>query len=275
MWYNILTVYGRNDMGKHNDLDPKKWKEYNDVLTDSLWIIDKRDNSGAHTGKYHGNFVPQIPHQLMTRYTKKGDWVLDTFMGSGTTLIEAQRMGRNSVGIELQKDVADEADERIHTEPDNGVKAIVKVGDSRYIDYNQIMKDENIDKFNFVIYHPPYSDIIKFSDDENDLSNTKDLNDFKEQMRKVITNADSVLADDGYCAIVISDMYKNGAVIPLGFECMNLFIEKGYVMKGIIVKNFGDTKGKSNQAALWRYRAIANDFYIFKHEYVFVFKKNK
>ena len=30
-------------MSKYNDLDMKKWKEYDDILTDSLWIFDKRD----------------------------------------------------------------------------------------------------------------------------------------------------------------------------------------------------------------------------------------
>ena len=35
------------------------------------------------------------------------------------------------------------------------------------------------------------------------------------------------------------------------------------------------TKGKSNQKAIWRYRALASDFYLFKHEYIFIFKKVK
>jgi DNA modification methylase len=103
-------------MAKYNDIDMSNWNDYTEIETDSLWIIDKRDNSGAHSGHYHGNFVPQIPFQLLSRYTKKGDWVLDPFMGSGTTLIEAQRMGRNSIGIEIQEDVAKEATARIGTE---------------------------------------------------------------------------------------------------------------------------------------------------------------
>ena len=100
-------------MPKFNDLDLKNWKEYEDIFTDTLWIIEKRDNSGVHTSKYHGNFIPQIPNQLFRRYTKKGDWVLDPFLGSGTSIIEAQRLGRNSIGIELQEDVLKEAYERI------------------------------------------------------------------------------------------------------------------------------------------------------------------
>ena len=44
-------------MGKINDLDMSKWQELTDVWTDSLWIIPNRDNSGAHRGHYHVNFV--------------------------------------------------------------------------------------------------------------------------------------------------------------------------------------------------------------------------
>lgn len=113
-------------MARYNDLDPKYWKEYTDINTDSLWIIDKRDNSGVHSPDYHGNFVPQIPHQLFTRYTKKGDWILDPFMGGGTSLIEAQRMGRNSIGIELQPDIARNSETLINIEHnDNCITKVI------------------------------------------------------------------------------------------------------------------------------------------------------
>ena len=54
-------------MAKYNDIDMQNWRDYPEILTDSLWLIDRRDNSGAHTADYHGNFIPQIPHQLFIR----------------------------------------------------------------------------------------------------------------------------------------------------------------------------------------------------------------
>lgn len=260
-------------MGKINDFDMSKWKELTNVWTDSLWIIPQRDNSGAHDGHYHGNFVPQIPHQLLIRYTKAGDFVLDPFAGSGTTLIEAQRMGRNSIGIELQPSVAAEAINRIHSESKDGIVADTFVDDSRVFDTRRILDTYKIDNVQFIIYHPPYWDIIKFSEDENDLSNSETLNEFIDNFRQVVRNTSAILEKGRYCAVVIGDKYANSQLVPLGFYCMQAMQQEGLTLKATIVKNFEETKGKANQKALWRQRALQNGLYLFKHEYIFVFKK--
>lgn len=91
-------------MGKFNDIDLENWRE-SDVNTDSLWLIGERAKSGKHKNVYHGNFIPQIPYQLLSRYTKKGDVVFEPFMGSGTTLFECEELGRRYIGLDINPEM--------------------------------------------------------------------------------------------------------------------------------------------------------------------------
>lgn len=273
----LLKGIQQSKNGKNNDMDFNRWKEYDEIITDSLWVLEKRDNNGAHLASFWGNFVPQIPHQLMLRYTKKGDWVLDTFVGSGTTLIECRRLGRNGIGIELNPKVAEEARKIISKESsENGAQTEIVVGDSRSVNIGNILASFGIQKVQLLIMHPPYHDIIKFSEDEKDLSNAKSEDTFYEMFDEVVDNASPFLEEGAYLGLVIGDKYARGVWVPLGFRCMNRIMEReegDFILKSVIVKNFDETRGKRNQKELWRYRALVGGFYVFKHEYIFLFQK--
>jgi DNA modification methylase len=261
--------------GKINDLNLNRWKEYEDILTDSLWVLKKRDRSGGHKASYWGNFIPQIPNQLLRRYTKKNEWVLDPFLGSGTTLIECKRLGRNGIGIELIKSISESAKQIVDEEETSDKKIITEIinADSSELDYKAELKRIGIKSVQFLIMHPPYWDIINFSDDKKDLSNAETQDDFLKLFGKIIDKTYPLLDKGRYFALVIGDKYSGGEWIPLGFYTMQEVLKRGYKLKSIIVKNFDETKGKMNQKELWRYRALVGGFYIFKHEYIFLFKK--
>src|SRR5512136_114823 len=90
-----------------SDIDLSCSRDYSHVLTDSLWLFANRASGDGHQLDYHGNYIPQLATQILTRYSKKDDIVLDLFLGSGTTAIEAARLERRCIGVEIKPDLVE------------------------------------------------------------------------------------------------------------------------------------------------------------------------
>lgn len=265
----------------YSDIDLTRWKDYPDIETGSLWLFTKRDKGESHAGDYHGNFIPQLPQQLLRRYTKPGDVVVDLFLGMGTTLIECRRLGRHGLGVELLEPVAQAAEARINaTQNPHDIMTQVLVGDSGAAATGDRLREalarHGRTHADLVMLHPPYSDIIQFSGGQvaEDLSSVKNDAEFLERFRPVIRQAFQLLAPGRFCGLVIGDKYADGQWVPLGFQSMQLAQQEGFRLKSIVVKDInGNEKGKGKNGNLWRYRALAQGYYVFKHEYVFIFQR--
>lgn len=268
---------------KINDLDMSKWRDYDDLISDSLWIINSRDNSGVHTSSYHGNFIPQIPSQLIRRFTRSGGVVLDAFLGSGTTLIEAQRLNRYGIGVELLPEMAKFSNDLLELErnSDSSLRQQVILGDSKASEIQMKIKValSNIGKdwVDLILLHPPYDNIVKFSNHPADLSNMPTTIDFIEAFGEVVSNIECFLNKSGHIALVIGDKYIKSEWIPLGFMLMEEVKRRApnLILKSVVVKNMSGNRGKRNQEQLWRFRSLNGGFYVFKHEYIFLFKRIK
>jgi len=261
----------------YNDINLKKWKEYPHILTDTLWEFKSRDKEHGHSYDYHGNYIPQLATQLYERFTKKNDIVLDMFFGSGTSGIEAINMDRRCIGVELKDELVDYVSQKFDAKQLVTDVNII-CGDSASSEITDKIQ-ARLDvmgrkKAQFLVLHPPYDDIIKFSDRKEDLSNCQSTEDSYELFENVARNGYEMLEKGRHAALIIGDKYANGELIPLGFGCMERMQRCGFMLKSIIVKNIeGNEKAKGKQANLWRYRALYGGFYIFKHEYVMIFQK--
>jgi 16S rRNA G966 N2-methylase RsmD len=262
----------------YSDIDVSRWRDYPEVETDSLWMFDSRDRRNGHQLDYHGNCVPQILTQLLTRYTRQEEIILDLFLGSGTSAIEAVNLGRRAIGVELKPEMAAYVREKLDEQGKSSQVEIIN-GDSSNADWTgrairRALKQLDAEQAQFLFLHPPYADIIRFSESENDLSNAASTEAFLDQFEQVCRLGFEMLEPGRFAGLVIGDKYAGGELVPLGFQCMERVNRAGFKTKSIIVKNIsGNEKAKGRMNNLWRYRALVGGFYIFKHEYVMLFQK--
>ncbi len=242
-----------------------KWEpEDFELEMTSHWSFPKRGDWATHDAKWRGNWSPYIPRNIILRYSQEGDLVLDQFAGGGTTLVEAKLLNRNIIGVDVNDVALERCREKIDFEHDgaNGEVHLHK-GDARKLDF---IEDESID---LICTHPPYADIIQYSEDiENDLSHLS-IKAFLPQIHRVAEEAYRVLKKDKFCAVLMGDTRKNGMVQPLAFETMTMFRLAGFKLKEIIIKE----QHNCQATGYWKTNSVKYNFLLLAHEYLFVFKK--
>lgn len=241
-----------------------RWEPENfELEMNSVWSFPQRGNWATHDAKWRGNWSPYIPRNIILRYSKEGDTILDQFAGGGTTLVEAKLLNRNIIGVDVNDIALKRCTEKCDFERENMGLVSIKKGDARNLDF---IDNESID---LICTHPPYANIIQYSEDiEQDISRLKPKEFFIE-MEKVASESYRVLKENKFCAILIGDTRKNGHVQPMGFEVMKIFENQGFKLKEIIIKQQHNCRA----TGFWKTNSIKYNFLLLAHEYLFIFKK--
>lgn len=242
-----------------------KWKPDDfELEMTTHWSFPKRGDWATHDAKWRGNWSPYIPRNIILRYSKEGDLVLDQFVGGGTTLVEAKLLNRNIIGVDVNDTALIRCREKIDFEYDsaNG-KVYIYKGDARNLDF---IENDSID---LICTHPPYANIIKYSEDiDEDLSQLKVI-DFIEEMRKVAKESYRVLKKEKFCAVLMGDTRQKGHMIPMSFDVMKVFQDAGFKLKELIIKEQHNCRA----TGYWKTNSMKYNFLLIAHEYLFVFRK--
>jgi len=239
-------------------------KEFDQECT-TVWSFRRRGNWATHKSKYRGNWAPEVVRNLLVRYSKEGDYILDPMIGGGTTAIECKLLNRNLLALDINPNALEITNKALDFEAPYSPKIKVELNDSRKL---PMLKDESID---FILNHPPYADIIKYSDKQiaEDLSNIHDIDEFAEEMEKVAKEFYRVLKPNKYCAILIGDTRRNKMYQPMAFKVMERFLKVGFVLKEDIIKHQHNCKA----TGFWVNKSKDYNFLLIMHEHLFVFEK--
>lgn len=234
-----------------------------ELETNTVWSFPDRGKWATHDAKYRGNWSPYIPRNLILRYSQEGDTVLDQFVGGGTTLVEAKLTNRNAIGIDINPNAVELTKRKLNFDFACNSTIDVYQGDARNL---ASIADNSID---LICTHPPYADIIQYSDDiDGDLSRLR-IKPFLSEMGKVADECYRVLKKDKYCAVLMGDTRKNGMVQSLAFNTMRVFEQAGFKTKEIIIKEQHNCKA----TGYWKTNSLKYNFLLLAHEYLFVMKK--
>ena len=249
----------------------KSWEPTDFRLENTtVWSFKQRGSWATHDGRYRGNWSPYIPRNLILRYTKPGDLVLDPFVGGGTTAVEAKLLGRrciardiNPASVELTLRNLRFNLPRTLFEESPIYEPEVSVGDARHLEG---IADNSVD---LICAHPPYAGIISYTSGvEGDLSQL-DAQGFLREMRQVASECYRVLKPGSKCAVLIGDARQRKHVIPIGFHTMGVFLEAGFHLKELVIKR----QHNCRTTGFWANRSLEHNFLLLAHEYLPVFEK--
>lgn len=221
------------------------------LQTTTVWDYPSQNYGKWEQGDtdYPGATPSYIIWNLLQRYTRPKDLVVDPMAGSGTTVDVARSLKRKALGYDI-----------------NTQRKDVFNVDARDLP----LKDEKAD---FVFIDPPYSDHLTYSGKKECIG---ELNaneaDYYIEMEKVIKEINRILKPERYMALYVCDSYEKGKpFMPIGFRLFSI-LEQYFIPVDIISVVRNNTSLKRNH---WHTAAIEHNYFLRGFNYLFIMYKEK
>lgn len=218
-----------NAKNKLNDLTGKEWIKFS-----KSWFVHRPPRRKEDELLHPAKFPETLIEGFISFFTKEGEWVLDPFMGSGSTMLSAGNLKRNAVGIELSRDYFNSTKRRIKR--NNYSSTLLPIlGSSAKL--NELIKSKLRKDilFDYVITSPPYWNQLernslrqkvrtekglstKYSENKDDLGNEKDYGLFIAKQAEIFDNVFDATKLNGYLTVITNNVYFNGKLFPLAFD---------------------------------------------------------
>ena len=227
-----------NFCNKLNELTGKEWIKFS-----KSWFIHRparRNNEEIlHPAKYPESLV----EEFIKFFTKKNAWVLDPFLGTGSTLLAAGSLKRNGIGIELNKNYYEIASRRIGKQ-DFG--KTVKSINGNSSNLRDLLKVNGFPrrKFDYTITSPPYWNQLernsirqnkrdlngldtKYSNSAEDIGNIESYDEFLELQAKIFDQVFEVAKNKSYLTIITNNIYHKSKLYPLAYDTAISLTKRG------------------------------------------------
>lgn len=246
---------------------------WNSVWEFSDFNFDKPPYNVFRMPKYEehqASFNPFLVEQLIYRYSSEDDTVLDLMSGTGTTLIVSRLMKRHSVGVDISKEYVELTKKRACYEKIGEEKYMPTVYQADSRDLKKLINDESI---SFIVFSPPYGDIVKY---EGDVKNQIGYSESKEQylnmMEAILKECFRVLKKGKFCACIVSNIRKHKE-IPIAWDLGYLGEKVGFILWDVPIHHTSHSRSKAVlRGGQWG-DAIKLKRTVRTSEYVLIWKK--
>src|SRR5438034_8414907 len=215
---------------KLNELSGKDWIKFT-----KSWFVHRPEPRGDQKIRHPASFPESLVKEFVSFFTKKGEIVIDPFVGTGSTLVAALETERSGIGFEIVKKYADISKERVGdalaqrrarkeaTESKSSWAKIITADSARL---SKIWKANGFPTADYCITSPPYWNQLRrshmrqkgraekgldttYSDNPDELGNIEDYQDFLRALKRTFDEVYKVMKPKGYLTIITNNVFSD------------------------------------------------------------------